>query len=153
MAADAKDLYSKGYKACNLLVTAKKAYCSSTAIFSSYTCPTFAAGNKRLMCMSIRFDLGKVLFLVLLLTLTTMAALADNVKGQITDQQTGEPLPGATVQVEGTTVGAVADADGYYTLQLQRGTYNLTVSYIGYRQQLIKGVKVAGTSPSTSPSR
>ena len=51
------------------------------------------------MCMSIRFDLGKVLFLVLLLTLTTMAALADNVKGQITDQQTGEPLPGATVQV------------------------------------------------------
>lgn len=41
--------------------------------------------------MSIRFDLGKVLFLVLLLTLTTMAALADNVKGQITDQQTGDP--------------------------------------------------------------
>lgn len=96
------------------------------------------------MCMSIRFDLGKVLFLVLLLTLTTMVALADNVKGQITDQQTGEPLPGATVQVEGTTVGAVADANGYYTLQLQRGTYNLTVSYIGYRQQLLKGVKVAG---------
>lgn len=93
---------------------------------------------------TIRIDLGKVLFLVLLLTLSAMAALADNVKGQITDQQTNEPLPGATVQVEGTSTGAVADADGYYTLQLKRGSYDLTISYMGYRTQLLKGVKVQG---------
>lgn len=94
--------------------------------------------------MSIRLDLGKVLFLILLLTLSVMTAMADNVKGQITDLQTGESLPGATIQVKGTTIGAVADADGYYTLQLKRGTYDLSVSYIGYRQQLLMGVKVQG---------
>lgn len=38
----------------------------------------------------------------------------------------------------------MADADGYYTLQLKRGTYDLSVSYIGYRQQLLMGVKVQG---------
>ena len=93
---------------------------------------------------TFRIDLGKVLFLILLLTLSVMTAMADNVKGQITDQQTREPLPGATVQVEGTTLGAVADADGFFTLQLKRGTYNLSVSYIGYRSQLLQGVKVQG---------
>ena len=94
--------------------------------------------------MGIRLDLGKVLFLVLLFTLSVMAAMADNVKGQITDQQTNEPLPGATVQVEGTATGAVADADGFFILQLKQGTYNLNVSYVGYRSQLIKGLKVQG---------
>lgn len=94
--------------------------------------------------MSIRLDLGKILFLVLLLTLTTMAVMADNVKGRITDRQTGEPLPGATVQVEGTAQGAVSNVDGLYTLSLRKGTYTLTVSYVGYRQQQHKGVRVAG---------
>lgn len=94
--------------------------------------------------MSIRLDLGKILFLILLLTLTTMAVMADNLKGHITDRQTGEPLPGATVQVEGTTQGAVADMDGLYLLPLSKGTHNLVVSYVGYRQRQLKRVTVTG---------
>ena len=70
-------------------------------------------------------DLGRIFFLILLLTLITMTAFAGTVKGTITDRQTSEPLTGATVQVVGTPVGAVADLDGNYTLTLDAGTYTL----------------------------
>ncbi len=82
--------------------------------------------------MSMKVDLGKILFLILFLTLTAMTALAGTVKGTITDKQTKEPLTGATVQVAGSTQGAVADIDGNYTLNVPDGVYNLVVRYVGY---------------------
>ena len=60
----------------------------------------------------MKVDLGKILFLVLFLTLSAMTALAGTIKGTVTDKQTKEPLTGATVQVAGSTSGAVADIDG-----------------------------------------
>ena len=90
----------------------------------------------------MRLDLGKMLFLILLLTLSTMAALAGNIKGTITDRQNREPLTGATVQVEGTTLGAVADIDGRYLLELKPGTYTLTVKYVSYKDIRKEQVKV-----------
>ena len=80
----------------------------------------------------MKVDLGKILFLILFLTLSAMTAVAGTIKGTITDKQTKEPLTGATVQVAGTTQGAVADIDGNYTLQVPNGTYDLIVRYVGY---------------------
>lgn len=94
--------------------------------------------------MSMKLDIGKIFFLILLLTLSTMAAMAGTLKGTITDKQTREPLTGATVQVSGTTQGAVADLDGNYTLELKNGTYTLTVRYIGYKDITMTAVKVKG---------
>ena len=83
--------------------------------------------------MSTRLDLGRILFLILLFSLSCMAIMAGNLKGNITDKETREPLTGATVQIVGTSQGAVADLDGNYQLPLKPGTYNLQVSYVGYR--------------------
>ena len=94
--------------------------------------------------MSMKADLGKILFLILFLTLTAMTALAGTVKGTITDKQTKEPLTGATVQVAGSTQGAVADIDGRYTLLLPDGVYNLVVRYVGYVDITARQVKVSG---------
>lgn len=94
--------------------------------------------------MSMKLDLGKVFFLILLLTLSTMAALAGNLRGTVLDKLTREPLTGATVQISGTTQGAVADIDGNYSLEVKNGTYNLVVRYIGYRDILLENVKIAG---------
>ena len=94
--------------------------------------------------MSMKVDLGKILFLILFLTLTAMTALAGTVKGTITDKQTKEPLTGATVQVAGSTQGAVADIDGCYTLQVPDGVYNLVVRYVGYVDINASQVKVNG---------
>ena len=94
--------------------------------------------------MSMKVDLGKVLFLILFLTLSAMTAMAGTIKGTITDKLTKEPLTGATVQVAGTTQGAVADIDGNYTLQVSNGTYNLIVKYVGYVDIMVNNVEVSG---------
>ncbi len=60
-----------------------------------------------------------------------------SVGGQVTDQ-TGEPLPGASIVAihtpSGTTYGAATDFDGYYRISNMRtgGPYQITISYIGY---------------------
>ena len=38
---------------------------------------------------------------------------AENIKGQISDKTTGEPLVGALVKVVGSTQGGVTDIDGH----------------------------------------
>ena len=46
------------------------------------------------------------------------------VSGCILDQKTKEPLTGATIQIEGTTIGTVADLDGNFTISnLSPGKY------------------------------
>ena len=53
------------------------------------------------------------------------------VSGSITDQD-GNPLPGATVIIQGTDTGVSTDFDGNYSIQVERGQ-TLEVSYIGYQ--------------------
>lgn len=55
----------------------------------------------------------------------------NTVSGRITDQY-GDPLPYATVLVEGSTIGCYTDADGFYTLNIPQGKNQISVSYIGY---------------------
>lgn len=64
-----------------------------------------------------------------LLTLT--AVLAQGVRGRVTDANNAA-IPGATVVVLNTNVGATTDADGNYTLRLNAGSYTLRVSFVGY---------------------
>lgn len=71
-----------------------------------------------------------------------MTVMAGTIKGTIIDKQTKEPLTGATVQIVGSTKGAVADLDGRYVLELKAGTYTVAVRYIGYKDVLAEGIKV-----------
>ncbi len=57
------------------------------------------------------------------------------VKGVITDDS-GHPLPGATVTIEGTTRGVITDLDGSYSIQVHSGE-KLLVSFIGYDNEII----------------
>ncbi|MCD8541117.1 MAG: carboxypeptidase-like regulatory domain-containing protein, partial [Leadbetterella sp.] len=61
-------------------------------------------------------------------------ALGQNLllSGKVTDQQTGEPLPGATVLVKGTTNGIATSLSGDFSLSVPRGNHILVVSFIGY---------------------
>ncbi len=73
------------------------------------------------------------LFLLSIL-FTPVSALAQNqrtVTGTVNDE-TGEPLIGAMVKVEGETIGAATDIDGHFTLKVPENATRLTVSYIGY---------------------
>ncbi len=55
------------------------------------------------------------------------------IQGQVLDAETGEALPGASVQVLGTLLGANADREGKFTIKkLAPGFYTLRATYIGY---------------------
>lgn len=56
------------------------------------------------------------------------------VTGKVVDEK-GEGVPGATVVVKGTTVGAATDVDGNFTLNVPDGGGTLVVSFIGYKGQ------------------
>ncbi|HRC57451.1 MAG TPA: TonB-dependent receptor, partial [Kofleriaceae bacterium] len=65
---------------------------------------------------------------------------------------TGEPLPGATLAVEGTALAAVADAQGRFTLEAPPGTHAVRAEFAGYlpaEQQLTVGAGVASDARFT----
>ncbi|MGV3503701.1 MAG: SusC/RagA family TonB-linked outer membrane protein [Adhaeribacter sp.] len=58
--------------------------------------------------------------------------LADvTLRGKVTDEQ-GEPLPGVTVVLKGTTTGTTTGIDGTYSLNVPAASGSLIFSYIGY---------------------
>ncbi|NIT58089.1 MAG: TonB-dependent receptor, partial [Aliifodinibius sp.] len=66
------------------------------------------------------------------------------IAGVATDKETGEPLPGVNVFIEGTTMGSATDIDGYYViLNAPVGVYTLRSSYIGYRDVVIENIRVS----------
>ncbi|AHM61623.1 outer membrane receptor protein [Flammeovirgaceae bacterium 311] len=69
-------------------------------------------------------------------------AQSGTIRGQIIDGGTGEPLLGATVQIDGTSIGSITDLDGKYTIKTEPGTVNLRVSYISYSALTIRDVAV-----------
>ena len=78
----------------------------------------------------------KFLFLMVgLLMAIGVNAQSITVSGTVTDPQ-GEPLIGASVLAEGTTVGASTDIDGNYTIKVASNAV-LVVSYVGYDTQRI----------------
>ena len=58
-----------------------------------------------------------------------------NISGTVIDES-GEPIIGANVMVEGTSTGVITDLDGKYTINAPAGS-NLKISYIGYASQSI----------------
>ncbi|MGM0546291.1 MAG: SusC/RagA family TonB-linked outer membrane protein [Bacteroidota bacterium] len=64
-------------------------------------------------------------------------AAQDTVRGQVTDAETGETLPGVNILVKGTETGAATDADGNFVLRSAESQDTLVVSYIGYQTQEI----------------
>ncbi len=57
------------------------------------------------------------------------------IKGRVVDE-TGNPLPGATVVIHGTTMGVATDADGRYTINAKPDDV-LVFSFVGYKEEVL----------------
>ncbi|MEP0272564.1 SusC/RagA family TonB-linked outer membrane protein [Ekhidna sp.] len=81
----------------------------------------------------------KRILLVLALVLPFSFLMAQNVRvsGTVTDASNGEPIPGVTVLVKGTTNGAITGINGEYELAVPSGS-TLVFSSIGYSSQEIE---------------
>jgi len=72
------------------------------------------------------------------------AGTTGKIAGTVTDAETGEPLPGANIIIEGTSMGAATDLKGYYViLNVPPGTYTLKASMIGYAASKVTEVRVS----------
>lgn len=69
---------------------------------------------------------------VLFLILFSQAVISQNyiLSGTITNKS--EPLPFATIMVQGSAYSTISNVDGQYTLKLPAGTYEIIFQYIGY---------------------
>lgn len=79
-----------------------------------------------------------ILFIGLLIVFPVLLLAQSNtgkITGKIIDSVTGEPLPGANVFIQGTSIGAATNIEGEYIIyNVPPGRYTLTISYMGYEK-------------------
>lgn len=64
--------------------------------------------------------------------MSVVAFAQTTVKGTVTAAEDGEPMPGVSILVKGTTVGTITDFDGKYELSVPQNAV-LQFSFIGYK--------------------
>jgi TonB-linked SusC/RagA family outer membrane protein len=74
----------------------------------------------------------------------TLSAYAQQISGTVSDEN-GVPLPGATVVVQGTSIGVSTDFDGNYSIDASQGD-TLVFSFVGYSSQSV----IVGSSNTLS---
>ena len=85
-----------------------------------------------------------IYFLVIILfvlPISTDYAQTGKLSGKVADGSTGEPLISANVIIEGATLGAATDFEGYYSIiNIRPGTYTVDFRYIGYETKIVRNV-------------
>lgn len=74
----------------------------------------------------------KLLYIAFLFLTVFAFGQEKDISGNVSDEKTGEPLPGATVIIKNTTKGTNADLDGNYSLKNVTLNDTLVFSYVGY---------------------
>jgi TonB-dependent receptor len=77
----------------------------------------------------IKFLLSVIIFFMSI----TIQAQTGRIFGRVTDENSGDALPGASVYLEGTSLGAAANIHGdYYITNIPPSKYTLITKYLGY---------------------
>jgi CarboxypepD_reg-like domain len=81
-----------------------------------------------------RFIIG--ILLILCLPVSLFSQTTGKISGTNTDVETGDPLIGANVIVDGTYLGAASDIDGkYFIINVPSGKFNVVFTSIGYTKK------------------
>jgi len=84
--------------------------------------------------MNIRYSL---LFLLVLFTSGSIAFAQTSINGKVIDSKTNAPLKGATVRIDGTTIGSLTNKDGSFSLKIGKGgDYKLSINFVGYKKTI-----------------
>ncbi|HTX18206.1 MAG TPA: TonB-dependent receptor [Bacteroidota bacterium] len=90
--------------------------------------------------------LQPVLCLALILlfaSVSVQAGTTGKIRGKVVDVKSGEALVGASVLLEGTSMGASTDVNGVYlVLNVPPGKYKVRCSYLGYQSVVVSNVEV-----------
>lgn len=69
---------------------------------------------------------------------TLVWAQSRQVQGTVVSAEDNQPLPGVNILVQGTTKGAVTDANGSFSIELTGSENTLVFSFIGYKSQTVE---------------
>lgn len=84
-----------------------------------------------------------VVAILLFALLAVSEVCGHNIKGKIYDSKNGEPLIGATIEVDGGKQVAITDINGNFELQgIAAGVYNLLANYVSYKTVRVENVSV-----------
>lgn len=73
------------------------------------------------------------IFIIIIVSLSLPVLSQNKVSGNITDEETNEPLPGVTIYIPELSKGTVADISGYYYIDnLPSGALTFEFSYMGF---------------------
>ena len=76
----------------------------------------------------------KITFLLMMLSMIAMNAQTFSISGKVTDEQQN-PMPGASVLVKGTYIGASTNSNGEFKItNLKQGDYEIVVSFLSYEE-------------------
>ena len=82
-------------------------------------------------------------FIFILLSSIAYAGTTGKIAGRVIDAETGDPLPGCNVLIEGTNLGAASNPDGeFFIINIPPGTYTVRASMIGYKPYRVENVRV-----------
>lgn len=83
------------------------------------------------------------ILIILFSSVIIFAQETGNIAGNIVDSKTGEGIPGVNIILRGTYYGAATDIKGNFRINnITPGSYNVTVSFIGYKTLQYTGVKI-----------
>lgn len=83
------------------------------------------------------------LVVLLLLGMPLDAIAQGKIAGRVLDADTGDPLPGVNVVIDGLQQGTITDLDGNYIIvNVRPGEYTLVFSFIGFQTQRISNIRV-----------
>ncbi len=84
-----------------------------------------------------------ILLTVLISSVSIFAGTTGKIVGHVTDKETGEPIVGANIIIEGTYLGAATDLDGFYSISnIPPGEYRVIFSAVGYQKIIVEKVLV-----------
>ena len=75
-------------------------------------------------------------FLIGMMCLVGMTSYAQQITGYVTDAETGDSIPYASVVYKGHHVNAISNGEGRYTIARHEG-WNITFSAVGYKTRII----------------
>lgn len=102
---------------------------------------------RRFGCLATRM---KEIFTGILISISaSLAAQTGMIEGRVFNKINNEPVPFANILVQGTALGAVADADGRYSIaNIPPGQYNVEASFVGYKKVVVFEVQVTNARPA-----
>ncbi len=88
--------------------------------------------------------MNKTFYCIVLIVFCSFNLAAQNgiIRGTVLEDSNGEPLFGVTVQINGTTTGAITDFEGKFDISIAPGSYELQASFVSFQTITISGLIV-----------